>query len=87
MKKPQSDEQAQVVLAIADWMKDEFRAFKPNIEQFTKELIELKGIYSVNRFNELRDSGELDEHRKEYFSRLMSSLNNVERKRLPDSGI
>lgn len=82
-----SEEQKQVVLAIADWMKAEFQAFKPNVEQFTKELIELKGIYSVNRFNELRDSGELDEYRKAYFSRLMSSLNSVERSRLPDNGI
>lgn len=86
-QQPLSEEQKQVVLAIADWMKVGFQAFKPNVEQFTKEVIESKGIYSVNRFNELRDSGELDEYRKQYFNRLMSSLNSVERKRLPDNGI
>lgn len=87
LQQPLSEEQKQVVLAIADWMNTEFQAYKPNIEQFTSELIESKRIYSVNRFNELRDSGELEQYRKEYFSRLMSSLNSVERQKLPDNGI
>jgi hypothetical protein len=72
-----SVEMEKVVLAISDWMREHFKGFKPNIQMFATQLIEDKGIHSVNRFNELVESGEAAQYAESFFGGLLSTLGSI----------
>lgn len=70
-------EKEKVILAISDWMRIHFTGFKPNIQMFATQLIEDKAIHSVNRFDELVESGDAAAYAEAFFDGLLSTLNSV----------
>ncbi len=72
---------------VAQWMAEHFKAFKPNIDTFLRQLVEDKGIDSVNQLADLIASGGMALYAEHYFQRLKLQLSEVNSNRLPDNGI